>query len=115
MASLTSSHLPRVLVFAALALSSAAPTFAAGGTVCLVTDNTADGYYYSLSGTGSDRFISEYFLTDSCFAIDSIICGARLRELDQGNPPFGTMGGDLRSEDAANPGYPDLGPAGLIV
>jgi len=87
--------------------------FAAGGTVKFITDDGADGYYYSLGGSGVDRFIGEYFAGD--FDPGSVICGARVLELNQGLPPFGTMGGDLRAEDPGNPGYPDLGAGGLIA
>jgi hypothetical protein len=95
-------------------LSLGGTAFAAGGTIKLVTDNGPDGYYYALSGSGSDRFITEYRDTD--FDPGAIICGARVRELNQGTPVLtGTMGGDLRAEDPANPGYPDLTPVGLIA
>src|SRR5262245_23337139 len=103
------------LARALLAALAAPPAFAAGGSVCLLTDNTADGYFYSLSGSGSDRFIGEYPLSDACINLHSIICGARVREFNEGNPPFGTMQGDLRIDDPANPGYPDLSPAGLVA
>src|SRR5262249_7017817 len=64
-------------------------------------------------GSGVDRFIGAYFAGD--FDPGAILCGARVRELNQGAAPFGTMGGDLRAEDGANPGYPDLSGAGLIA
>jgi hypothetical protein len=90
--------------------------FAAGGTVCLKTDNTSDGYYYGLTTAAGDRFITEYnTAVDACFGLGTIICGVAVRELNQGAPPLGTMGCDLRCEDLANPGYPDLTGAGLIV
>ena len=79
--------------------------FAAGGAVVLRTDGGADGYYYGLGGSGSDRYISEYPV--GTIPPGSIICGARVRERNQGQPP-GVMGCELRLEDPANPGYPDL-------
>lgn len=95
------------LAFAPAFVLAANTAFAAGGTVALRTDNGADGYYYGLSGGGSDRYINQYLA--SSFDPGSIICGARWQELNQGSiPPPGIGGGDLRRDDAANPGYPDL-------
>ncbi len=95
------------------ALALAANTaFASGGDIVLRTDNGADGYYYGLANGG--RHISEY-LADS-YDPGAIICGARVRELNQGTiPPPGYMGGDLRLEDTLNPGYPGLMPADLYA
>lgn len=102
------------LAFAPALVLAANTAFAAGGVVALRTDNGADGYYYGLSGSGLDRYISEYLA--NTFDPGTIICGARVRELNQGVIPApGQMGGDLRFEDPANLGYPDLTPAGLIV
>lgn len=102
------------LAFAPALVLAANTAFAAGGVVALRTDNGADGYYYGLSGSGADRFISEYLA--NTFDPGTIICGARVRELNQGVIPApGQMGGDLRFEDPANLGYPDITPAGLIV
>jgi len=102
-----------VVAAVVVALAPCAPARGAGGTIRLVTDDTPDGYVYSLSGSGNDRFISEYEGPDP-FEPSSIVCGARVREHAAGYPPLGTMGGDLRREDPVNPG-PDLSPAGLIA
>lgn len=101
-----------VVSVAATALGSRT-AFAAGGTVRLATDNTADGYYYGLGGSGSDRFITEYLA--GSFDPGSVVCGVRVREQNQGNPPLGTMLGDLRFEDPGNPGFPDLTAGGLVA
>jgi len=101
------------LAFAPALVFAANTVFAAGGTVALRTDNVADGYYYGLSGSGVDRYINEYL--SNTFDPGTIICGARWRELNQGTiPPPGIGGGDLRLEDVANPGYPDI-VGGLIA
>lgn len=104
----------RAFAFAVTFVLAAADTaFAAGGVVALRTDNGADGYYYGLRGTGADRFINEY--RAGTFEPGTIICGARWRELNHGTiPPPGIGGGDLRLEDAANPGYPNLA-GGLVA
>jgi hypothetical protein len=101
------------LAFAPALVLAANTAFAAGGTVALRTDNGADGYYYGLSGSGVDRYMNEYL--SNTFDPGTIICGARWRELNQGVIPApGIGGGDLRLEDPANPGYPDL-VGGLIA
>jgi hypothetical protein len=95
------------LAFAPALVLAANTAFAAGGVVALRTDNVADGYYYGLGGSGSDRFINEYLAGE--FDPGTIICGARWQELNQGSiPPPGIGGGDLALEDGANPGYPDI-------
>ncbi len=87
---------------------------ASGGTVVLRTRDTISGYYYRLAGTGNDRYISLYLPTDA--PPGSTICGARVRELDQGAISSSrSLAIDLRAEDPANPGYPDLTPAGVIA
>src|SRR5262245_29708872 len=111
---MASQHTKRFLFALLIACGvQQSPALGAGGTVQSITDGTFDGYYYALSGSGFDRFISEYLPGD--FDPGSIICGARLFELNQGAPPLGTMFGDLRVEDGSNPGYPELGPGGLIA
>jgi hypothetical protein len=93
-------------------LLAANSVFAAGGTIKLVTDNTADGYYYGLGESGTDRYITQYVPTD--FDVGAVMCSARASELNQGAAPLGTMSYTINSEDAGNPGFPDLA-GGLIV
>ena len=86
---------------------------AAGGSVVLRTDDTADGYYYGLGGSGQDRFITEYGA--GTFTAGTIICGVRWREHNHGTiPPPGQGIGELRLEDPGNPGCPDIA-GGLIA
>src|SRR5262245_10269258 len=99
-------RLEKVTSLAIALVLSSAPALAAGGAIQLITDNTADGYYYWLTGTGRDRYIGEY--PAGSIALGSVTCGARIRALDQGNPPIPKLDGDVRAEDPANPGYPDL-------
>jgi hypothetical protein len=108
-----SACLHAAAVIAALATLAAVRAEGAGGTVLLKTDNVADGYYYGLGGTSVDRYITEYRLGDA--PLSSIVCGARVFELNQGTTPPLPMGYELRREDPANPGYPNLGAAGLIA
>lgn len=97
----------RIAVAALLfAMGAWRPASAAGGRVVLRTDNTADGYYIRLGGTGSDRFINRYPF--GSIPPYSIICGLRVRELNGGQPLAGVMGGEIRFEDPANPLSPDL-------
>jgi len=84
-----------------------------GGSILLKTDNGFDGYYYRLSGTGSDLYITEYLAADA--QPRAVICGARIFELNQGMPIPGQLTCELRLEDAANPGYPDMTSAGLFA
>jgi hypothetical protein len=101
------------LAFAPALVLAANTAFAAGGQVVLRTDNSADGYYFFLGGSGIDLYINEYL--DNEYDPGSIICGIRFRELNQGNPPLGTAVGELRVEDAGNPTYPNLAVAGLVA
>lgn len=102
------------LAFVPALVLAANTAFAAGGDLVLRTDNGADGYYYGLGGSGMDRFICEYL--DGTYDPGAIICGARVRELNQGAIPApGYMNGDLRTEDALNLGYPDLMAPGLVA
>jgi hypothetical protein len=101
------------LAFAPALVLAANTAFAAGGQVVLRTDNGADGYYFGLGGSGVDRYINEYLANTN--DPGSVICGIRFRELNQGViPPPGAAGGDMRAEDAGNPGYPDI-VGGLIA
>lgn len=89
---------------------------AAGGDVCLKTDGVPDGYCYGLSGSGVDRCITEYdVVRDACFDPGAIICGARVRELYQSAAPAPVLLFELRCEDPANPGYPELAAPGLLA
>lgn len=101
------------VILALAAALAAARADAAGGTVLLKTDDGADGYYYQLSGSGADRYVTEYRVGDA--APFAVICGVRAFELNQGAPLTAGMGYELRAEDPTNPGYPDLSNAGLIA
>ncbi len=91
----------------------------AGGEICTRTDGLADGYYYGLSGTGADRFITEFdVLTDPCFDPLAVICGVRVRELYRGVPRIRSRGvvsrcfaesADLVSRRLARKSEPFLG------
>lgn len=101
------------LAIAPALVLAANTAFAAGGVVALRTDNGADGYYYGLGGSGVDRYINEYLANSH--DPGSIVCGARWRELNQGTiPPPGVGGGDLRLENPAMLGYPDI-VGGLVA
>ena len=97
-----------------LALLATRPASAAGGQVALRTDDTADGDYYGLGGSGEDRFITAY----AAASVDpsTLLCGIRWRQVNHGSPrpPPGTGMGELRLEDPGKPGYPDL-LAGLVA
>jgi hypothetical protein len=54
---------------------TAPDALASGGTIVLRMDNSADGYYTALGGSGNDRFINLYPAGTS--PSRSIICGAR--------------------------------------
>ncbi len=97
------------IVFAAVAR----PAEAAGGQVVPKTDGSFDGYFYALTGTGQDRFLTRYEPFD--FDPNAILCGARVGEFAPGGPLPGPMRGDVRFEDPMNPGYPDFSPVGLIA
>lgn len=107
----------RALAVAVVVMSAfARVAVAAGGDVCLKTDGVPDGYYYGLSGSGVDRYITEYdVVRDTCFDPGAIICGARVRELYRGAAPAPVLLFELRCEDPANPGYPELAAPGLIA
>lgn len=105
-----------VVVAAGLAAALLAPAgaaFASGGTVIRKTDGTFDGYFYSLAGTGVDRYMTQYDAPD--FDAQSILCGARVGEINPSGVVGGPLRGDLRFEDPGNPGFPDLTPAGLVA
>ena len=95
-------------------LSVSRPALAAGGEVKLVTDDTYDGFSYcGASPAGGPAFSTEYRPSDFD-DLTAVLCGARVRELNASGGTFtGTLRGELRLEDALNPGYPDLGGSGL--
>lgn len=111
-----SNSVRTVVVAAGLAaalLTSADVALASGGSVIRKTDGTFDGYFYALAGTGVDRYVTRYKPTD--LDTQSIICGARVGEINPSGIVGGPMRGDLRFEDPGSPGNPDLSPAGLIA
>jgi len=95
-----------VSLFLAVGCGAAFDCDAAGGTIALRTDGTADGYFFGLGGSGVDRFINEY--PAGTLPPGSVICGARVLESNHGSSPRGVMGGEIRAEDPGLPGYPDL-------
>lgn len=88
---------------------------AAGGVVIPRTTpgDIWGGYYFGLSGSGFDRFVNAY--PAGTLAPGSIVCGLRIRELNQGVSPRGFMDGEIRAEDPANPGYPDFASPPLVT
>lgn len=90
---------------------------ASGGVVKFKTDNGPDGYYYNANGAARARYCSYYFVGE--FDGRAVICGMRIRDLDQSSRSLGvdvyTLGGDLRSEDGNRPGYADISTAGLVA
>lgn len=104
----------RFYAFAVILIALAGrPASAAGGRVVPKADGSDEGGYFGLGGSGEDRFINEYSVGD--YPAESILCGAIVRSLHQGNPPFGSMRVDIRPEDPSNPGYPDLAVAPIAV
>lgn len=94
-------------------LAATSPAFAAGGVVVRKTDGQHDAIVRGLAGTGVDRFITQY--TPADFSPGSIICGARLVVYTAGNPNQAPIDVEIRTEDFARPGFPDLTPAGLFA
>lgn len=109
------------VVFVAVLFSlgfSADPLLASGGRVLLKTDNGPDGYYYNALGVNAGRYVTRYEVCD--FRDPSpILCGVRIRELDQSTITPGvddyTLLVDLRRPDPNCPGYADLASGGLIA
>lgn len=102
-----------LLGFAAVA----PPALAAGGVVKLKTDGGPDGYYYNVLGIDGGRYCSLYRPED--FDPQALICGARIRAVDQSQitPGFDvySLPVDLRQSDPNCPGYADLRNVGLIA
>jgi hypothetical protein len=106
------------LMAAALAtLFCGGEALASGGSVKLKTDNGPDGYYYNANGTARARYGGAYNAGE--FDINAIICGIRIRDLDQSTITPGVddyiLRGDIRTDDPLAVGYADISALGLIA
>ncbi len=93
------------------------PSGASGGDVRLRTDDVAEGYYYNALSEAAARYGSLYRGAE--FNAGALICGARLRALDQStitpNVDDYTLVTELRHTDPNHPGYASLFADGLIA
>ncbi len=108
------SRSTRCAVLASLVAGSisAERAIAIGSQVLLKSDGSPDGFYYSLDGTDASRYITEYAAHD--FDPGDVIVGARLADYGSGARLVGGLVVEIRFEDPLNPGFPDLGPDGLV-
>lgn len=109
-----SGRSPLVSAFALVASCAvAAPAFASGGLIKRFNDGVHDGVVVAFSNsTPDDRFMQEY--PAGTVGKGAIACGGRVEHRNGGSPSV-FVNFELRWEDPANPGYCDIGPAGLIA